>query len=81
MLDRPRGQDSELTTITVLRGMRASIVLDMHGSMAMTMVERICVLEGVAIWILQSQILVEHRVIVVEPIEVESSLRCESMMS
>jgi hypothetical protein len=82
VLDWPRSQDTELPTIAMLlRGMRAPIVGDMHWAVSMTAIKGIGGLEGMAIWILQAQILVKHRVIVVEPGKVKAGLGREGMVS
>jgi hypothetical protein len=48
---------------------------------SMVPVERNWVLEGVPVWILKTEVLVKHRVIVVEAGEVKARLRCEGMMT
>lgn len=82
MLHRASCKDAELASTGVLmRGMRAAIVLNLHRPMPVVTIERIRILEGMAIGILQSEVLVEHRVVIVKASEVESCLRRERMMS
>ena len=75
MLDWTSCQDTELASSTVLmRGMWATIALNLHRPVSMVAIERVWRLKGMSIGILQSEVLVKHRVVIVEASEVKTSL-------
>jgi hypothetical protein len=82
VLHGPCRQDTKLSTIVLLlRGMRASIVLDVHRPVSMVAIIGDRTLKGMCIRILKSEVLVEHRVGVFEASQVKASLGCQSMMA
>lgn len=81
MLDRPCRQDAKLSAIAVLlRGMRISVVRDVHWLVAVIALKRIRGLECMSIWILHPQVLMIDMV-VVEGGKVKPALGCEGVMT
>lgn len=84
MLDGVCSQDAKLAAIVelLLRGMRAPVVLNMHRPVTnmIAAFEGIRGLEGMAVWVLQTKVLVEHRVVIVEAGQVKAGLGAHAMM-
>lgn len=75
MLDWTSCQDAELSRpIMLMQGMRAAIALDLHRPMYMVAFEGIRRRKGMAVGILQAEVLVEHRIVIVEASEVKTRL-------
>ena len=84
MLDGVCSQDAKLAAIAVLllRGMRAPVVLNRHRPMTTNIAafEGIRGLESMAVRVLQTEVLVEHRVVIVETSQVKAGLGAHAMM-
>ena len=66
-----------------MRGMWAAVLLYLdlllHGRMAMIAIKRMGI-EAMAVWVLQSQVLVEHGVAFINATQVKTALRCQGVV-